>query len=242
MDRAFGQLRKAIRSVEGNENTLIWYCSDNGGLPKVGATGGRGVKGAVYEGGLRVPAVLDWPTRIPEHRSTSFPSNTSDIFPTLLQIVGASPPPGRPLDGLSLVPVIDDLTEERPQAMGFWHFPTKGVRTPSKEWMAELLEAQQRGNMVGDSSRLRLEAGQLVHSYPADSLLGHAAWLDYPWKLHRIEDQQGAVELELYDLSVDSLEQRNVLDKQKDLADMMENQLLDWQKSVVRSMNGEDYP
>ncbi len=53
--------------------------------------------------------------------------------------------------------------------------------------MAELLEAQKNGNMVGDSTRLRMEVNELIAHYVPDSLPGHAAWLDWPWKLHRKE-------------------------------------------------------
>ncbi len=82
MDRAFGKLRTAIRSLPSYENTILWYCSDNGGLPRIGATGGRGNKADIYEGGLRVPAILEWPAVIRKPRITKFTANTSDIIPT----------------------------------------------------------------------------------------------------------------------------------------------------------------
>lgn len=53
MDRAFGKLRRELRTLGIHENTILWYCSDNGGLPGVGTTGGRGNKGQIYEGGRR---------------------------------------------------------------------------------------------------------------------------------------------------------------------------------------------
>ncbi|MFH1923294.1 MAG: sulfatase-like hydrolase/transferase, partial [Planctomycetota bacterium] len=60
MDRAFGKLRDEVGSLGIRENTVLWYCSDNGALPRVGSTGGhRGNKGQVYEGGLLVPAILE---------------------------------------------------------------------------------------------------------------------------------------------------------------------------------------
>ncbi len=64
LDRAVGKLRKELRALGIQNDTIFWYCSDNGGLPGVGSTGGRGNKGNVYEGGLRVPAILEWPARI----------------------------------------------------------------------------------------------------------------------------------------------------------------------------------
>ena len=81
IDRAVGKLRQELRTLGIHQNTLFWYCSDNGGLPRVGVTGGRGHKGSVYEGGLRVPAIIEWPARIPKPRSTEVPANTVDIYP-----------------------------------------------------------------------------------------------------------------------------------------------------------------
>ncbi len=58
MDRAFGKIRDGLEDLGIRDNTILWYCSDNGALPKVGSTGGlRGNKGQVYEGGLLVPAI-----------------------------------------------------------------------------------------------------------------------------------------------------------------------------------------
>ena len=55
MDRAFGKLRNALGDSGIRDNTILWYCSDNGALPRVGSTGGhRGNKGKVYDGGLLV--------------------------------------------------------------------------------------------------------------------------------------------------------------------------------------------
>jgi arylsulfatase A-like enzyme len=106
LDRAVGKLRRELRTLGIHENTILWYCSDNGGLPRIGVTGGRGNKGAIYEGGLRVPGMLEWPARIPTPRRTNLPSNTSDIYPTLLEIAGVRSPDGRPIDGVSLVRLI----------------------------------------------------------------------------------------------------------------------------------------
>jgi arylsulfatase A-like enzyme len=244
MDRAFGSLRSALRQLDSYENTILWYCSDNGGLPNVGSTGGRGNKGHIYEGGLRVPAIIQWPAIIKEPRITRIPSNTSDIFPTIMEIAGLESDTDRPLDGISLLPIlhneIDNESNARPKPMGFWHYPGSGVRTPSAEWMAELLEAQKQGDMVGDSSRLRLEDIRIT-PYPVDTLPGHAAWLDWPWKLHRIQDKSGQINWELYNLAQDSMELVNVLDTQPNEVAEMKASLEKWQKSVVYSLNGGDY-
>ena len=241
MDRAFGKLRKELGNLGIRENTILWYCSDNGGLPKVGTTGGRGNKGQVYEGGLRVPAILEWPARIAKPRTTDVPCNTSDIYPTLLDIAGVRMDNQPPLDGISLVRLINGRMKTRPKPMGFWNHPTGGISTPSAKWMAELLEAQKAGDETGEKSRLRLDAGKIDKQYPEDTFPGHAAWLDWPWKLHRIHDKKGNVKLELYNLADDPMERKDLLVRQTDRVNAMKSQLEAWLASVVRSLNGKDY-
>ena len=240
MDRAIGKLRATLLRLPDYENTILWFCSDNGGLPQIGNTGGRGHKGQIYEGGLRVPALLQWPLKISAPRISKFPANTSDILPTLLEIAGLEAKAKYPLDGISLWPMIEKQINVRSKPMGFWHFPAPGIRTPSHEWMPELLEAQSRGDRVGDSSRLRMEAS-MIPVYPIDSTKGHAAWLKWPWKLHRIEKPEAEVVHELFNLEVDSMEQNDVSESEKTKAAALLRELEDWQKSVVRSLNGADY-
>ncbi len=240
MDRAFGKLRRELRTLGIHENTILWYCSDNGGLRNIGTTGGRGNKGQIYEGGLRVPAILEWSARIPKPRTTNVPCNTSDIYPTLLEIAGVRLDKQLPLDGTSLVPLLDGKTRVRRKPMGFWDHPTPGVRTPSKEWMASLYEAQQAGKEVDDPSRLFLDAGKIEKQYPEDSFPGHAAWLDWPWKLHRIE-RKGETRFELYDLAGDPDESDNLAAQDPERVKSMEAQLETWLLSVVQSLNGKDY-
>jgi len=240
MDRAFGKLRRELRTLGIRENTILWYCSDNGGLPRVGSTGGRGNKGQIYEGGLRVPAILEWPARLAGHRVTNVPCNTTDIYPTLLDIAGVRMKNQPPLDGISLVALLAGRMKSRPKPMGFWDHPTGGIRTPSKEWMASLRKAQQAGKDVDDPSRLRRNAGKITKQYPEDSFPGHAAWLDWPWKLHRIE-KKAPVKFELYNLADDPREGKDCIATQPERAKAMQAELEVWLKSVARSLNGKDY-
>jgi hypothetical protein len=144
------------------------------------------------------------------------------------------------LDGISLVSVIDGKMKSRPKPMGFWDYPIGGISTPSKKFMSELLAAQQKGDEVGDRSRLRLEAGKITKQYPQDNLPGHSAWLDWPWKLHRINAKKG-VKFELYNLTEDPEERNDLAGRRPERAKTMKGKLEEWQKSVVRSLNGEDY-
>ncbi len=240
MDYAFGKLRGEIDRLGIRENTILWYCSDNGGLdPKT--TGGRGKKGQVYEGGLRVPGILQWPAAIPGHRVTDVTCVTSDIYPTLLEIVGVAVDNQPPLDGISLVPLIKNAMKTRPKPIGFWDYPIRGIKTPSSTFMKQLLDAQQAGHEPKDTSHLRLDAGTIKKKYPPDVFPGHAAWLDWPWKLHRKQKKNQAPRLELYNLAADPMEKNDLSGKGGERVKTMKTALEQWLGSVVCSLNGEDY-
>jgi arylsulfatase A-like enzyme len=101
---------------------LLVFCSDNGGLPGIApeTVGGlRGHKGSVYEGGLRVPGIIEWPAVI-QPRVTDYPASTMDLFPTVADILDL---PGevfvRPVDGISLRPLFSGPVPERTRPIPF---------------------------------------------------------------------------------------------------------------------------
>ena len=241
MDRAFGKLRTEIQNLGIKDNSILWYCSDNGGLPGLSKTGGRDFKGNMYEGGLRVPSILEWPRYIKSPRKTSVPSVTSDIYPTLLDILDTSMPGQPVMDGTSLLPVIVGNMSSRKKPVGFWNRPEGGRLTPSKEWMESLLKAQEQGNEIDDEKRLLLDAGKIKIQYPEDSFPGHSAWLDWPWKLHRIQEESDKVVFELYNLKTDPMEEKNLATGEEERANHMKADLEKWLNSVVKSLNGKDY-
>jgi arylsulfatase A-like enzyme len=123
MDRAVGTLRRRLAASGLADNTLLVFCSDNGGLPKIEpeTTGGlRGNKGTVYEGGLRVPGIIEWPAVIKSPRVTSYPACTMDLFPTVVDLLGLPADSlVQPIDGISLKPVIEGMDGERPNPIPF---------------------------------------------------------------------------------------------------------------------------
>lgn len=106
MDRALGTLRRGLGDLGQLDDTLIWFCSDNGGLPKITPSPTsplRGHKGTLFEGGIRVPCVVHWPARIAAGRISQRPSVTSDISPTVLDLLGLDAATlTTPVDGVSL--------------------------------------------------------------------------------------------------------------------------------------------
>jgi arylsulfatase A-like enzyme len=152
IDRSMGRLRSELRQLGIAENTLVVYCSDNGQYggdderdPKNG--GLRGGKGLRWEGGFRVPGIIEWPARIKTPAVSDIPVVTSDIYPTLLDIAGQKVPDQiLPLDGISLLRLLDGTMKERPIPIAFWR-----CAPPYKN---ELNKAKQFASLV--DNRLKL--------------------------------------------------------------------------------------
>ncbi len=127
-----GRVRDALRELKIAENTIIWYCSDNGGAAGPKSTGNlRGSKGTFYEGGLRVPGIVEWPARIKKPAISDVPCSTLDIYPTILAATGSvAKQQIEPLDGINLLPLFDGQMTERSKAIPFWRMARIKAATP----------------------------------------------------------------------------------------------------------------
>jgi arylsulfatase A-like enzyme len=125
MDEQMGRLRRELRELGLADSTMLWFCSDNGpeggrATPTNGTAGPlRGRKRSLFEGGIRVPGLLEWPARVKKPRTVNVPCGTEDYFPTVLDALGiGSDAKVRPLDGISLLAVIEGKMTERPRPLG----------------------------------------------------------------------------------------------------------------------------
>ena len=133
-------------------------------------------------------------------RVTAMPAGVIDIYPTVVDILGIKiPDQVEPIDGVSLVPLINGRMKDRPRPMGFWQY-----------------------------------AGNLPH-ITTDS--GPSAWSDNRYKLVKSRPDHW----ELYDLTVDGGEERDLALRFPKMVDRMKAELEQWQQSVIRSYCGEDY-
>jgi arylsulfatase A-like enzyme len=119
------------------DNTLLIFSSDNGGVggyKRAGVEAGkeitdnaplRGGKGMLYEGGVRVPFIFRWPGHVAAGTTSGEPICSVDVFPTFTELAAASRPPGYPLDGVSITPVL--FSKDGKTSLGrdaiYWHFP-----------------------------------------------------------------------------------------------------------------------
>lgn len=122
MDEQVGRLWSELERMGISENTMIWFCSDNG--PEVRTPGSAGPfrarKRSLYEGGVRVPAFVHWPEGISGARRLDAAMVTSDYLPTILSYLGREyPDQDRPLDGIDLLPILNGRQAIRQTSIGF---------------------------------------------------------------------------------------------------------------------------
>ena len=215
LDEQVGRLRAELRTLGVADDTMLWYCSDNGPEGRTshsstdrGSSGGlRGRKRSLFEGGVRVPGILEWPRHVEAGRVSDMPASTCDYFPTIAAALGLDvPEDGRPIDGVSLLPLIDGDMEQRGRPIAF-QCPDAGER--------------------GQSARL---------GSPDHALIGDR------YKLLSFLDEQRNGEDMLFDIALDPGERHDLAGELPEVAAEMRQYLLDWDASCARSDAGADYP
>jgi len=127
MDEQIGRLRNFLKNQNVAEKTIVFFCSDNGpadpmakrGIASAGPF--RGHKHQMWEGGLRVPSIVEWPGKIEAGQINNFLSGTVDYLPTILDMLDLPPVKDRPIDGISLKPILfgEEQTRNVPIASGY---------------------------------------------------------------------------------------------------------------------------
>ena len=242
MDRSIGQLRNWLASKGLSNNTILWYCGDNG-TPGDGIITSpfRGQKGNVYEGGIRVPGLIEWPAKIKKSQVSDVNAVTTDTLPTLCDLLELELP-DRPIDGISLMPVIDGEMTKRSEPICFWSFAgnSKGSGKPYIE--AKLQQ--------GTTPLTKMMAGRFTRNFvnyhhpeiTDGDYSGARAILDNQYKLVvKGGANKADAKTELFDLSSDPAESKDIAAEHPELADSLSRKLRDWQQSVLSSLTGEDY-
>ena len=122
VDDSLGTIRAALKRLKLDDNTIIVFTTDNGGLlPTTDNSPLRAGKGSAYEGGVRVPLIVFWPGVTKAGLVEGSPAITPDLYPTLLEMTGVKPLQSL-VDGISLAPLLKAGTKPDRDAI-FWHYP-----------------------------------------------------------------------------------------------------------------------
>ncbi len=173
VDRAMGRLRAELRRLGMHENTLLWFNSDNGAA---GGSAGplTGGKGSLWEGGIRVPGLIEWPARVRQPLRTRVPAGTVDILPTICDVLGIPLPTATgPLDGVSLLPVLEGRATSRPSPLGFeQRRPADGTLTNAAlvdgDWKLLRVRGQLRRGKGEGATGEPLKAGDYLFNVERD--------------------------------------------------------------------------
>ncbi len=192
VDESVGDLLDKLDALGIAENTIVVFTSDNGGLttlPKkrTGPTSVaplRAGKGWLYEGGIRVPTIINWPGEIRQNSICTEPIISTDFYPTLLDLAGIEVQNDQPLDGKSLKPLLKEEDHFERIAL-YWHYPhyhgsnnrpSAAIRADNYklvEWMedgsTELYnlskDISEQINLVQEMPEKRDEMKKLLHNW-----------------------------------------------------------------------------
>lgn len=193
MDAGIGRIMALLEELELDENTIVFFTSDNGPTFNGGTDSEffesagplRGLKTELYEGGIRVPLIARWPGRIGPAGETGHVSAFWDFLPTLAELAGVQPPPDR--DGTSMLPTLLGNSAQQPEHdYLYWEYVGRqAVR-------------------MGDWKAIRHGADQPIELYDLGTDIGeqHDVASENPDVVGRIEEimRTGRTESELFPL------------------------------------------
>lgn len=206
-DAQIGRLLGALKEMKIDANTIVILAGDNGPEPSFGrkrSGGMRGMKWSLYEGGIRTPLVVRWPSVVPAAVNDTTVVGAVDFFPTLCALAGVPAPGGVKFDG-------EDLSAA-------W----KGAKQPRA---TPLLWEYGRKPPADGPGKVR------AFPYPteSDAKSPNVAIRDGDWKLLINADGTGA---ELYKLSTDRNESHNLAAENLDITKRLTDAALTWRKTL----------
>jgi|MDTC01.3.fsa_nt_gb arylsulfatase A-like enzyme len=126
VDQSMGKILELLDELNLDDNTLVIFTSDNGGLDRKGSPTDnaplRSGKGYAYEGGIRVPFLVRWSGVVQANKVSEIPVCSIDLFPTILEATGTRLPQDRRIDGLSLLSHLKSGADLKRKNL-VWHFP-----------------------------------------------------------------------------------------------------------------------
>lgn len=178
MDADVGRLIDLLEELDIASKTVVFFTSDNGPHAEGGndpdffdSNGPlRGIKRDLYEGGIRVPLIVRWPTQTPANVTSNHVSYFGDFMATAADLVGVEPPPH--LDSISILPtILGEISEQEEHEYLYWEFYERGsaqavragkwkaVRKPMLEGEVELYDLSED---VGEENNIASENPEVV--------------------------------------------------------------------------------
>lgn len=135
MDESIGKIVQRVQHHQLTKDTMVFFMSDNGPTVELRANGGGGSsspfrehKFSLFEGGIRMPAIVSWPRKIPQNQVRHQLTIAIDVFPTIAEAIEAKLPENRTIDGRSWMPLFKDPTADLHKAVFFEWNKQRAVR------------------------------------------------------------------------------------------------------------------
>lgn len=126
-DQGVGQILDTLKGLGLDQNTLVIFTNDNGGEWMSRNAPLFHYKGTVWEGGIRVPAIMRWPGHVLPAKVSAQPGITMDLTATILAATGTPGPQGAPLEGINLLPILGGRAPNVERTL-FWRLATNNTR------------------------------------------------------------------------------------------------------------------
>jgi len=133
IDQNLKRLLQSVKKLGLEQETIVIFTSDNGGVSRAYKAGLKGSKASAYEGGTRVPFVVRWPGHFPAGKTTDAMVAQTDLFPTFCQLAGVPIPKGLKLDGKSILPLMEQGTGKSPHQY-LYHTWDRYTPNPYHRW------------------------------------------------------------------------------------------------------------
>ena len=163
VDDGVGRVLKKLDDLGIDDNTVIFFLSDNGGARNKGSSNAplRGHKSDYFEGGIRVPFAVRWPQQIPQGINYNYPVSSLDILATFVGITKAPTAKERPLDGVNLIPFITGKNKTPPHDILFWRNFDQGI-VASRQGSNKIITSQTIGEHLYNLDTDMAETANLV--------------------------------------------------------------------------------
>jgi arylsulfatase A-like enzyme len=219
IDWSVGEILRALRDAGLDDSTLVVFTSDNGPAMSRGEGGGsagllRGDKGSSYEGGMRVPCVVRWPSHVEPGRVSAEPASGLDLYPTFLDLAGAGRGTGE-LDGRSLVPLLEG---ERLRSDRAIHYFKGGFLEAVREGRWKLRETAPEGSGRAHADLIERHVERSLserRTFTAAEVLGQSAVV------------------ELYDLDVDPAERWNLAAEHPEIVERLRRRMTELARGMT---------
>lgn len=213
LDNNIGRIIKALDSLNLSKETMVIFTSDNGGVSRISSQAPlKYGKGSYYEGGIRVPMMIKWPSKIEPNIKSDEAVINLDIYPTILSVAGISKQETKILDGQSLMPLLTNGKDALEERALFWHFPI-------------YLQSTNFQFQDGRDSFFRTRPGSVIRKGK--------------WKLHEYFEDGS---FELYDLENDIGEEKNLVDEFPEIKEDLFQLLNEWRTEMQADIPNEINP